>query len=100
VSTKPVMGTTATGPTAGPLVARGTEAGDRSGVVCTGLFGFDNGPAMLCEREPSIQLAEAPSRGSATAVRFVGSSTDPGDSYGGTGCCRGAAVGCRGEARD
>ena len=28
-----------------------------------------------------------------SAVRSLGSSTDPGDGYGGSGCCRGAAIG-------
>jgi hypothetical protein len=66
-------------------VAEGSEAGDRGGIVCTRLVGL-NGRAIRRECEPGIQLAEALSRRAAWAGRPVGSSTDPGGGFGGTGC--------------
>ena len=42
-----------------PVVACFFEAGDRGGVVRTGVFGVDGGAALRREREPGVCLAEA-----------------------------------------
>ena len=78
-------------------MAGGAEAGDRGGVVCAGLVGLGNCPALRRKCEPGIWLAEALSRRPSCAGRPVGSSTDAGGGYGGTGCCRHATNDGRGE---
>ena len=67
---------------------------DVSGVAQIVCEAYDH--VEIPEIKPDITLSRRP----ASAVWLVHSSTDPGDGYNGSGCCRGAAIDCRGEDRD
>jgi hypothetical protein len=99
VSTKPVMGTTATG----RRHKRWPETLKREIVAASlapGGVGLNRSPAIRREREPGLQLAKALSRRRLCAIELDSPSTGSGGDYSGAECGRRLAAGRHGEDRD
>ena len=82
------------------VVAGGVEAGDRSGVIGAGQFGFGGCASLRGECEPGVWLAQTLSGGRAWAGQSDRSGAGPGDGHGGTVFRYIAGITCCGHDRD